>query len=268
MTKNDVKYDDLVEMAKESKQLYHFTDFESLQIILKNNSFRLSRLDILNDPAEAKRVDDFWQNKIYSFSFCSGNVDFEYFWSNYAKAENIGLYIVIKNFDKEDIDSIFCDSECNCKMGVFNTRTDLSHKDYDGFDDWLIYNVSKASVFYVDELKDYTVYDSIIFENDCEISLLPGLIKKKQGLDNYGISQNWEIENEQRVRVAIRPKGKENILNRRTNKFEVVKPSFKYFYFKIPSKIVKIIINPKVDEKNRQKVCQFINSLDLDIEVE
>lgn len=84
MIMDDSYYSKLVEDAKKSGYLYHFTNFESLKIILKNHSFRLSRLDALNDPAEAKRIDDFWYNKVFSFSFCNDdNVDFKYFWSNY-----------------------------------------------------------------------------------------------------------------------------------------------------------------------------------------
>lgn len=265
---DDSFYNYLVEKAKSDDFLYHFTNLDSLKIILQNSSFRLSRLDVLNDPAKAKRVEDFWYDKVYSFSFCSGNVDYEYFWNNYAKAENKGVCIVLKNFEVDDIDNIYSDSKCTNKIEKFKSRTDMSHKEYGSVNDWCVYDISKASVLYVDNLEDYTVYESIIFHNDAKNSLCPGLIKKKQGYDSNGIIQNWKRENEQRIRVAIRPKGLENRYNSKTNKFEVIKPEFSNLYFHIPCKIERIIVNPFVSQEAHNEIKKQIKFIDSNINVE
>lgn len=269
MIMDDSYYRKLVEDAKKSRCLYHFTNFESLKIILKNHSFRLSRLDALNDPAEAKRIDDFRYNKVFSFSFCNDdNINFKYFWNNYAKVEDIGMCLVIKNFGTENIETIFTDSECKNKMKFFKGHSDISYKSYSKSEDWVIYNVLKANILYVDNINKYVATESVIFKDDLTITLSPGLIKKKQGYDISGNVQVWEKENEQRVRVAIRPKGMENVYNKKTNKFEVVKPNFKYLYFKIPSEIIKIIINPNVPEKTKECVTEYIHKINSNIVID
>lgn len=264
----NITFEALVNEATKPKKLYHFTTFEGLKAILKYNSFRLTKLGLLNDPAEEQRIDDFLQEKIFSFSFCheiDDNID--YFWNNYAKKEELGVCIVLKNFESECINNVYLNPECTNSIECSSSETNLSHITYDRDLDWKVYNITKASVYYVESLDDYEKRNTIIFENDDKQALFPGLIKQAKGKNTNGVEQIWKNEKEQRLRIAIRPKGKENIYDKKTNKIYVVKPKIKYLYIHIPSKIEKIIINPLITDDDRKKIVEYVNNIDNKIEV-
>ena len=49
-------YKELTESAKLHEYVYHYTNFNALKKILKNNSLRLSSLDKVNDSLENSRI--------------------------------------------------------------------------------------------------------------------------------------------------------------------------------------------------------------------
>ncbi len=222
-------YEKAVNEAKGHEYLYHYTNKKVLDAILKNCSLRLSRLDVVNDPLESKRIKSLWSDKLFVVCFANdlGN-----------EAHMLSLYgdyrITFKAKDFLSVE-IFADEVCGKKL-IEIDRSDMDHKSYNDEDfsnDWGVYNVSTIDVQYVDDIR---VYDH---END---TVNPGLLKNKQGIDIHGEEQTWENEHETRIRVAVRPKGFEyNIKEER-----YYKPSFKHLYISLKDKIVCI---EKYDQK-------------------
>lgn len=222
-------YNECVEKANLHKNLYHYTNPDALEAILKNHSLRLGCIDSVNDSDENKRITSLWNAKVYVLCFTYELENLPYFFKNYGK--------IRLEFATEDIkfDKIYSEPELINFFKDFSNdlggQTNGSHKSYGYVKDWCIYDKILADVYYTD------CFNKHIAKNGYELNA--GLIKQKSGLDNDGKSRNWEMEAETRLRVALRPVGSENVLDEKTNKFYQPKPDFKHVYIRLP--IIKSI---------------------------
>lgn len=216
-------YNIAVQKRKEHELLYHYTNEESLKIIMNNNSLRLSRLDIVNDPDEAKRIKSLWNQKIFAACFTNTKENESYMRKYYGNVR-----ITFKASNMEDV-AVYADSECSMKMEHLD-RSNIEYKKYGDIADWGYFDISFADVIYVNSLDDYS--NGITEYN-------AGLIKAKRGADINGEIRDWTSESETRIRVAVRPIGVEwsKIGYGDT---EYYKPSFKYLYVDIKDKIMNI----------------------------
>ena len=223
----ELNYNNVIMETRKHKYLYHYTRIESFNIISQNKSLRLSRLDMVNDPDENRRITSLWFKKIFAVCFTNTLENQEYFWENYAKN---GVRL---RFKQEDILNI-CENNLyfdpNCKDNIPKIkRSDPSYKsDIFGSDicsnteDWGFYDSNILDIQYVDNIKDYS---DGVNENNA------GLIKTINGHDAKGLLQKWEIESETRLRVALRPKSLECYAEGKTIKYYL--PDFKYIYINI-----------------------------------
>lgn len=244
-------YKKQVEKANSHKYLYHFTNFDALQKMMRNNSLRLSRITELNDPLEATRVTSIWREKCFIVSFTNTLEHRKYFWQEYAP--NNGVCIV---FNNENISSDICiykDEELKREMHLIQ-RSCIDYKKYDSIDDWGYFDITKADVMYVDNIDQY------VFKDNTEISA--GLIKSKVGLNNENVAKQWELESETRIRVSVRPIGLEHPDLK--NKI-MPTPTFKYVYIKLPQ-IDKIIISPNCRPKDRKIIESYLKDKKIKME--
>lgn len=220
---NDV-YEKMFINAQKHKYIYHYTSKESLERIITNNSFRLSRLDLVNDPEENKRITSIWNKKIFVACFTNTLNNEEYFVNHYAKD---GARIVFKteNLIKAQL---FYDESCKNAIPHFS-ETNLHHTSYKELTDWEVFDNSLLDIFYSDDISEF---DGSYGESNA------GIIKSKIGSDRCGISRNWGVESETRLRVALRPLGLENIYNREKKKHVQPFPPFEYIFLDI-SKCIK-----------------------------
>ncbi len=114
----------LQEKAKESQRLYHYTTYESLICILKNKSFRLSRLDLLNDRAEQKlgNLDNETQNYIMSFT---REKEYVSMWAMYGKPSGIKIRLdfPMKKFVETINNNFFKDSLKKEKIELYSNNS-------------------------------------------------------------------------------------------------------------------------------------------------
>lgn len=240
------KYFELVQLAKEHQYLYHYTNLESLRCILKNKSLRLSRIDKVNDPLENERIKALWNKKVYLFCFTSNLDNSEHFFNMYGE---IRLEF---SMDEIKVDEVYSDPLLQNPFDSFSASdrlTQMTEKNYDKIAYWCVYDTSIADVYYTEDLNKHILPDG--YESNA------GLIKSKKGIDHCFNEQNWEREAETRIRVALRPKGPENVLDRKTCMFCCPVPPFEYIYMQLP-RITGITLSPNLPEDDKNKVFMVI----------
>ena len=119
MNKKDVQMSEdlqiyLQECAEKSDRLYHFTTLESILCIIRNHSFRLTRMDLMNDKAEKNLGNQRDQSKNYVMSY-TRDKEYVSMWAMYGNPSGIKLRL---DFDRRALqrcinDNFFFDSEKN-----------------------------------------------------------------------------------------------------------------------------------------------------------
>jgi len=239
-------YEKSKKLALSHEKLYHYTNFEALEKILTNMTLRATRLDLVDDETENQRIDEFWKEKLFVVCFTHDEANEQKFWDNYT-TDNQGVRLEFEPKTLQNL-MVYLDEKCEKKLDYIN-RSDLQ---YNNKDDWGYIDISMLDVVYVDDLYEGVVYDedfSKLTHND-----KTGFAKLK--------SYSWE--NETRMRVALRPKGFENIMINKD--FRVLKPNFEHIYIKITEEMLKsmrIILNPNADIEMKNQVESLCNKLNL-----
>lgn len=181
----------LSQKATQNNRLYHYTTYEALLSILSNKSFRLSRLDLMNDKAETSLGfhDDSFKN--YSMSFTQGK-EYVSMWAMYGKSSGIKLRLDFDNkvFSKMPKE-LFMDSQKKNKISIANSPS-LWDQSYNS------YPIQLSDVVYLDK-KDKSLrhnarpFESGIIGDDNTIEEMTGFIKYDA----------WEFEKETRLKVKL-----------------------------------------------------------------
>lgn len=244
----------LTKAANRHRKFSHYTTLPSLEMILKNRSFRLSRLDCVNDLYENEYLDDFCRNKVYVGCFTHRIWESYMYWVIYAKMDITGIMLT---FSRELLheNEIFGDSQCQESPLKEVKTTDTLHEGYSCVSDWGVFNVSWADIKYV---RDFQMYEETnpmwehlkgcvnLSKEGFRTAISPGLLKGKE----------WDVENETRVRVAIRPKDFEN------NKYGVIRPKFEHLYLKLNEKTwdtCVITLNPWAEKSFYYSVHKLLD---------
>lgn len=222
---------DLSNKSKNYPYLYHYTSVDSLEVILKNQSMRLSCLTKVNDPEENKRITSLWNNKVFVSCFTHTLDNENYFFQNYG-------HVRITFYNNFDVNAIYFDTSRKDKLLSFkedlNEHSIITKCDYNLQSSWCLFDSNLCDVYYTDDIKLHVVDDN----NESNA----GLIKSKYGLNVFGNKCDWSVEEETRLRVAVRPISFECILNNK-NCFVYPKPPFEYLYFSVANKIKTIEIS-------------------------
>ena len=227
--------------------LYHYTSFDSLKKIVENRSLRLNRLDKVNDPEEGNRIKSLWKDKIFVTCFTYTLKNADYFWTHYGKVRISFLTqdFILKIFSDDKCTNALCDFKKDC-----GACEDACHRTYETAHDWCTFDISIGDIFYTDDLRKYI--------GDDRGELFPGLIKLKNGFDRNRTQQNWEIEAETRIRVAVRPIGVGVFLNKTNNKFSYYTPPFDSLYLPLPNRIMAIDICPYCPPRERGEIADYL----------
>lgn len=206
---------------------------------------------MVNDSKENARIKSLWNTKVFLLCFTYENNNTDYFYNNYGE--------IRLEFNQENIviDKVYYEVELKNSFASFDdygSSSQIHHKSYENKMDWSVYDISIADVYYSDDLDSHISTDG--FESNA------GLIKAKKGVDDCGNERNWNLEAETRIRVALRPIGRENILDRKTNEFYCPVPKFEYIYMRLPI-INKISVSPYISEDERNRIIKTLKSYGL-----
>lgn len=194
MLKRDVRESEglqvyLQEQAEKSTRLYHYTTLESLLCIIKNQTFRLTRMDLMNDKAEKTlgvRKDG---TASYVMSF-TRDKEYVSMWAIYGKPSGIKIRL---DFDRLKFQSIinnnfYSDSEKLNKLLLVSSL----YKSVFSKHDWLI-----SDIVYIDKDKKQFRHNEDSFPN---IIAEQPAIEDLAGFVKYDA---WEFERETRLRVRV-----------------------------------------------------------------
>ena len=177
----------LRQKAKANKRLYHYTTYESIIEIIKNKSFQLTRLDLLNDKAEKSLGfhDDSFEN--YIISFTQGK-EYISMWAMYGKASGIKLRLDFDNTIFKKLPPII----------YKNGKTKNTQKIYDAVDLWDMDNptVVLSDIGYIDKRANKIKHNTNPFDfslSKYDLDLLTGLVKYDA----------WEFEKETRLKIQL-----------------------------------------------------------------
>ena len=165
--------------------------------MIRNGSVRLSRLDVLNDSEENKRLavktgmrnTSLWHNKVYALCFTHETINGEYMQENYGSDLRIGFYrgALPTQF--------YVDTQCQIELLPALTRSEVQHSLYASSEDQRVFDHSVLDIIYTDNIGAYS--------EGLTLPTLPGGVKSKIGLNNRtGKMQAWWMQHETRLRVA------------------------------------------------------------------
>ncbi len=185
-------FEDLKTFISQEKtgSVCHYTSYESLVMILKNRSFRLSRFDLMNDYAEKELSKCINGDSRFIMSFAHSTESVA-MWALYGKNSSLRLRLefpVNRLLDSVDSNFYF-DSQQVKKIPLFKTLPIFSEYSKKGFTySDVVYYDRKKHAFRLggSPIKSITVSDEMINE-------LAGTIKYNA----------WEYERESRLSVII-----------------------------------------------------------------
>lgn len=227
--------------GKKSGTICHYTSYESLIMILKNRSLRLSRYDLMNDIAEKQlsKCDD--GDCRYIISFTGTTSENVAMWALYGKHSSLKLRL---SFSRSSLietvnDNFYFDSKKERKVPVWGTSTvpsDCSKK-----------NFTLSDVVYYDRTKEKLKLSGkslpIIPVEQNMITELAGTIKYDA----------WEYEKESRLAVILHQ-------NAQTNQFSDIS----YVYAGLNDEFIKnltITYSPWITDEIFEELSSSIDSL-------
>lgn len=241
-------FEDAVANASKHQWVHQYTRFDALEKIIGNRSLRLSRIDTLNDTLENRHMHDLWKKKVYVSCFTHRAYESYFFWKTYAKGCSSGVMLSFRSSCLQGL-SIHPDAKCEEPPLEKCNRSELSTAFSPAVD------ASTWGVF------DYSVLDVMYCPRNINLSKLEHF----QGRLKF---QEWDMECETRIRVAIRPKGIEYQFTDDKQYFYI--PGDDYVYAKLPEECLKsmiITISPYADDSLRCKIEQLLTANGLQYKI-
>lgn len=224
-----------VNLAQQHNMIHQYTKYDALEKIVNNHSLRLTRLDLVNDSVENEALIELWKNRIFVSCFTHLDHESYFFWHTYSEGSSDGVML---SFDRSLLKNLrfYPDDICKDEPLDYCKRADANIQFSPDIDTnkWGIYDYSLIDVFYLSRDKS---------ENDFENHL--GRFKFNE----------WDMEKETRIRVALKPKCFEAKLE--GTDIIYLKPKNKYIYAELPDNILEtmiITLSPFSNDELQQKI--------------
>ena len=237
-------YENSVYQANQHAIVHQYTTFDALDKIINNKSLRLTRIDLLNDTIENKRMLELWQKKTFVSCFTHRDSESYFFWKTYSKGDSTGVRL---SFDARFLCQLTIHPDAMCKEEQLSickkTILGSSFTDVISSEAWGIYDSSLVDVMY---------------------------IPRDQHLDNIEHFQGrfkyveWDAEEETRLRVAIRPKCLE--FRAQGRELQYLTPSNEYIYVKLSDACFEnmvITTSPFASNDLREKIKGLLHKNNL-----
>lgn len=215
-------------------RIYHYTTFESLITIIKNRSFRLTRLDLLNDKAEQTLISGFETDQNYIISFCNNEKEYVSMWAMYGKSSGIKVRLDFssKNIEQNSFDNYFFDA---------NLTKNIPIKSGKGMP-FLDRDIQVSDVVYLDKDKNSIKHNTNPF---LKLSVDESLKKQLSGFLKYDA---WEFEKERRLKVTLNDDHQKN--------------SPQYIFLKLPDDFFSdfsVTYNPWISMLLQEELIKTLN---------
>lgn len=204
-------------MKNSPNYLYHYTSIESLALILKNQTFRFRRLDLLDDPEEGKS-NDFKRFGRFMFASCWTDISEESLpmWSMYAgqNMKGVRIKLPIHIFSKKYFNNLFYTSN---QILVEKDETFFSYIDIENpiLKDYSVVPIQEnllKEVIYTNN--ETLLYPNIFIE---KVSNNGHINKETKSINfnNLGRYKQkyWTFQNEYRYMFHIAPWSRDELFN-------------------------------------------------------
>ena len=243
-----ISYEKAIELANQHKRIYQYTTYESLEKIITNRALRFTRIDLLNDYIENQKILELWKNKVYVSCFTHREHESFFFWETYAKKSYDGVML---SFEQKYLSNLtfHTDEKCedskldDCNKSDTTILPDLNISNTS----WGIFDYSSVDIIYIPR--------GTTFEKDDHFL---GRIKH----------QEWDMEFETRLRLAVKPRFFEVYSEK--NKFKYYAPNNKYIYAKLSEcclKSMTITLSPYASISVKHKIERLLKSNKLDNDI-
>ncbi len=222
-----------------SRILYHHTSYESLILILKGHSIRLTRYDLMNDIAEKELSKCQTGDNRYIASFTSAQTESVAMWALYGKNSSLKLRLA---FPKDALvssvsNNFYFDSALTERIPVWKTGTVNSDISKKGF--------SLSNIVYYDRDKSQLRLDGKPLK---DLKVTENLISELAGTIKYDA---WEYEKETRLSVVLHQE-------------EDTPGDITHIYAKLTDELIKkmtVIYNPWINDTLFQVLSENIDNI-------
>ena len=237
-------YENSVYQANQHAIVHQYTTFDALDKIINNKSLRLTRIDLLNDTVENKRMLELWQKKAFVSCFTHRDSESYFFWKTYSKGDSTGVRL---SFDARFLCQLTIHPDAMCKEEPLSickkTILESSFTDAISSEAWGIYDSNLVDIIYIPRDRH--------LEN----------VENYQGRFKY---VEWDAEEETRLRVAIRPKCLE--FKAEGRELQYLTPSNEHVYVKLSDACFDnmiITLSPFASVDLREKVDELLRKNNL-----
>ena len=238
-------YQIAVESAKTHPIISQYTNLEALKKIIENKTLRLTRIDKLNDHVENSKIHPLWAKKVYVACFTHREHESYFFWNTYCKNKSYGVMISFPTDFLQNL-PVHPDEKCQEAPLEFIKRTvpNVAFSKDVSRNTWAVFDYSCVDISYIP--RNITLEKSE-FQN--ESSNFQGRLKYVE----------WDMENETRLRVSIRPKCRE--VSSMVNEQSYYKPDNGYLYVKLSTECLEsmtITLSPYSNSSLEKEVEQLL----------
>ena len=235
-------FEDLKEYVYQDKQgkVCHYTSFESLIMILKNRSLRLSRYDLLNDLAEKELSKCIAGDSRYIISFAHMKESVA-MWAIYGKSSSLRLRLEfpIEALLESVNNNFYLDAEKKDKISAVGAANES--------DRYLKKNYTYSTIVYYDRKKHAFRLEG---HPQKTITVSPEMIQSLAGTIKYDA---WEYEKETRLAVILHPNSNMDSCD-----------DIKYIFADLNEEFIKklqIRFSPWIPEEVQNEMSSCINCL-------
>lgn len=219
---------------KGSDKIFHYTSYESLITIIKNKSFRLSRLELLNDKAEQRLIGGFETDQNYIMSFCNNEKEYVSMWAMYGKSSGIKVRLDFssKLLERYAFENYYFDADLTKRIPIYSGEGTP----------FLDRNVQVSDVVYLDKDNNSIKHNTNPFPN---LVVDESLKKQLSGFLKYDA---WEFEKERRLKVTLNDDHKND--------------SHRYIFLKLHDEILSdfsVTYNPWISKLLQEELIETLN---------
>ena len=239
---DEYSYERAKQLAKQHIVLHQYTNFSALKKIIANRSLRFTRMDQLNDKTENSEIVDLWKKKVYVSCFTHRENESYFFWRTYTSRSPDGIMLSFRSEYLYDL-SFYPDEICAQEAFSKCDRSNYC------FDASLAVDASTLGIY------DYSCVDVMYVPRTMCISKPTN----HQGRFKY---LEWDSECETRLRLALKPRGKEFKCNEKGRLVHPF-PNNQHIYAKLPDiclRTMTITLSPFANENLKSWVEHLLRS--------
>lgn len=205
-------------MGEFPQYLYHYTSIETLALILRNKTIRFKRLDLVDDPEEA-RTEDYGDFGRFCFVSCWTSMEEESIpmWKMYAGNEMKGVRIKLPTFILHKYNLSSYSEKRHRQNGDSHDKYEIIGNDFYSYTDPNSFYSIGCCIAPIQENIliniEYTDAPNLLYPRIASYNEEDGTTSLNAGIVGKYKHKYWEFQQELRYKIFVTPWGREEILD-------------------------------------------------------